>query len=123
MILQMFVVMFEVLKFEKIMIVVFVVWFDVLEVVLYWYFISKVKMYEGLIEFIEQVLFGFVNQIVVKELNGVLQVCMIVLMMFNFVVKNFGMMCVLIGEVLVGEDEWFIECVNQLFDWIEVIVK
>lgn len=49
----MFVVMFEVLKFEKIMIVVFVVWFDVLEVVLYWYFISKVKMYEGLIEFIE----------------------------------------------------------------------
>lgn len=37
---------------------------------------------------------------------------MIVLMMFNFVVKNFGMMCVLIGEVLVGEDEWFIECVN-----------
>ncbi|MDI9654415.1 TetR family transcriptional regulator, partial [Burkholderia cenocepacia] len=37
---------------------------DVSEAALYRHFTSKAKMYEGLIEFIEQALFGLVNQIV-----------------------------------------------------------
>src|SRR6266498_2262658 len=47
---------------------------DVSEAALYRHFASKAQMFEGLIEFIEQSLFGLVNKITAEEENGLKQV-------------------------------------------------
>ena len=43
---------------------------DVSEAALYRHFASKAQMFEGLIEFIEQTLFGLVNKITAEEKSG-----------------------------------------------------
>ncbi|AXF22050.1 nucleoid occlusion factor SlmA [Burkholderia pyrrocinia] len=123
MILQTLAAMLEAPKPEKITTAALAARLDVSEAALYRHFASKAKMYEGLIEFIEQALFGLVNQIVAKEPNGVLQARTIALTMLNFAAKNPGMTRVLTGEALVGEDERLTERVNQLLDRIEATVK
>ncbi|VWC39244.1 nucleoid occlusion factor SlmA [Burkholderia lata] len=123
MILQTLAAMLEAPKPEKITTAALASRLDVSEAALYRHFASKAKMYEGLIEFIEQALFGLVNQIVAKEPNGVLQARTIALTMLNFAAKNPGMTRVLTGEALVGEDERLTERVNQLLDRIEATVK
>ncbi len=123
MILQTLAAMLEAPKPEKITTAALAARLDVSEAALYRHFTSKAKMYEGLIEFIEQALFGLVNQIVAKEPNGVLQARTIALTMLNFAAKNPGMTRVLTGEALVGEDERLTERVNQLLDRIEATVK
>ena len=47
---------------------------DVSEAALYRHFASKAQMFEGLIEFIEQSLFGLINKIGAEETNGISQV-------------------------------------------------
>jgi len=47
---------------------------DVSEAALYRHFASKAQMFEGLIEFIEQTLFGLVNKIAAEEENGLKQI-------------------------------------------------
>ncbi|OXJ32943.1 nucleoid occlusion factor SlmA [Burkholderia sp. HI2714] len=123
MILQTLATMLEAPKPEKITTAALAARLDVSEAALYRHFASKAKMYEGLIEFIEQALFGLVNQIVAKEPNGVQQARTIALTMLNFAAKNPGMTRVLTGEALVGEDERLTERVNQLLDRIEATVK
>ncbi|UTV54700.1 nucleoid occlusion factor SlmA [Burkholderia arboris] len=122
-ILQTLATMLEAPKREKITTASLAARLDVSEAALYRHFPSKAKMYEGLIEFIEQSLFGLVNQIVEKEPNGVLQARTIALTMLSFAAKNPGMTRVLTGEALVGEDERLTERVNQLLDRIEATVK
>ncbi|CAJ0691638.1 Nucleoid occlusion factor SlmA [Ralstonia mannitolilytica] len=46
---------------------------DVSEAALYRHFASKAQMYEGLIEFIEQTVFGLINQITLREEHGLRQ--------------------------------------------------
>lgn len=123
MILQTLATMLEAPKPEKITTAALAARLDVSEAALYRHFTSKAKMYEGLIEFIEQALLGLVNQIVAKEPNGVQQARTIALTMLNFAAKNPGMTRVLTGEALVGEEERLTERVNQLLDRIEATVK
>ncbi|RQS68963.1 nucleoid occlusion factor SlmA [Burkholderia sp. Bp8963] len=122
-ILQALATMLEAPKPEKITTAALAARLDVSEAALYRHFASKAKMYEGLIEFIEETFFGLVNQIVAKEPNGVLQARAIALMMLNFATKNPGMTRVLTGEALVGEHERLAERVNQLLDRIEATLK
>jgi len=122
-ILQMLASMLEAPKSEKITTAALAARLDVSEAALYRHFASKAKMYEGLIEFIEQSFFGLVNQIVAKEPNGVLQARAIAMMMLNFDAKNPGMTRVLTGEALVGEHERLTERVNQMLDRIEATLK
>src|SRR5262249_23070462 len=113
-ILQALATMLEAPKPEKITTAALAARLDLSAAALYRHFASKAKMYEGLIEFIEQSLFGLVNQIVAKEPNGVLQARAIALTMLNFAAKNPGMTRVLTGEALVGEHERLTERVNQM---------
>ncbi|MBN3792794.1 nucleoid occlusion factor SlmA [Burkholderia sp. Ac-20353] len=122
-ILQALATMLEAPKPEKITTAALAARLDVSEAALYRHFSSKAKMYEGLIEFIEETFFGLVNQIVAKEPNGVLQARAIALMMLNFAAKNPGMTRVLTGEALVGEHERLTERVNQILDRIEATLK
>ena len=96
---------------------------SVSEAALYRHFASKAQMFEGLIEFIEQTIFGLINQITAKEEQGARQLQDIIRMLLSFADKNPGMTRVLIGEALVNEDERLQERINQLLDRIESSLK
>jgi TetR/AcrR family transcriptional regulator len=96
---------------------------DISEAALYRHFASKAQMFEGLIEFIEQTVFGLINKITQEEKSGVKQVEEIVAMLFNFAQKNRGMTRVLIGDALVNENERLQQRINQLMDRIEATLK
>ncbi|CAD6541393.1 nucleoid occlusion factor SlmA [Paraburkholderia metrosideri] len=122
-ILQTLAAMLEVPKTEKITTAALAARLGVSEAALYRHFASKAQMFEGLIEFIEQTLFGLINQIAGKESSGVLQARAIALMLLNFPAKNPGMTRVLTCEALVGEHERLTERVNQMLERVEASLK
>lgn len=122
-ILQTLAAMLEAPTSEKITTAALAARIGVSEAALYRHFASKAQMFEGLIEFIEQTLFGLINQIVANEPNGVLQARAIALTLLNFSAKNPGMTRVLTCEALVGEHERLTERVNQLLERVEASLK
>jgi len=96
---------------------------DVSEAALYRHFASKAQMFEGLIEFIEQALFGLVNKITAEEDDGLKQVQAILSSLLAFAEKNPGMTRVLVGDALVNEDERLQVRINQLHDRLEATLK
>jgi TetR/AcrR family transcriptional regulator len=110
-------------KGEKITTAALAARLDVSEAALYRHFASKAQMFEGLIEFIEQTVFGLTNKIVAEEENGAAQLRGIVAMLLGFAEKNPGMTRVLIGDALVNEDERLQARINQLHDRLEATLK
>jgi TetR/AcrR family transcriptional regulator len=96
---------------------------DVSEAALYRHFASKAQMFEGLIEFIEQALFGLVNKITAEEEDGLKQIQAILSSLLAFAEKNPGMTRVLVGDALVNEDERLQVRINQLHDRLEATLK
>jgi TetR/AcrR family transcriptional regulator len=96
---------------------------DVSEAALYRHFASKAQMFEGLISFIEQSLFGLINKITTEETDGMTQVRRIVTIMLLFAEKNPGMTRVLTGDALVNEDNRLQLRINQMFDRLESTIK
>ncbi len=115
--------MLEAPKGDKITTAALAARLGVSEAALYRQFASKAQMYEALIEFIEGTFFGLINQIAVKEPDGVLQARAIGMMLLNFAAKNPGMTRVLTGEALVGEHERLAARVNQMLERVEASVK
>lgn len=93
------------------------------EAALYRHFASKAQMFEGLIEFIEQTLFGLINKITAEERSGVKQIETVLPLLLGFAQKNPGMTRVLIGEALVNEDDRLQARINQLHDRLEATLK
>ncbi|WP_018078145.1 nucleoid occlusion factor SlmA [Thiobacillus denitrificans] len=93
------------------------------EAALYRHFSSKAQMYEGLIEFIEQTLFGLIARITADTPSPSAQIRAILGMLLNFAAKNPGMTRVLIGEALVHENERLQKRINQLHDRIEAQLR
>jgi TetR/AcrR family transcriptional regulator len=93
------------------------------EAALYRHFASKAQMFEGLIGFIEQTIFGLINQINQKEELGIAQVKGMVQMLLVFAEKNPGMVRVLLGDALLQEDERLQERINQVLDRVETSLK
>lgn len=122
-ILQTLAAMLEDPKGEKITTAALAARLDVSEAALYRHFASKAQMFEGLIEFIETTIFGLINEISVKETSGVKQVRSMIVMLLDFAQTNRGMTRVLIGDVLVNENERLQERMNQLFERIESSLK
>jgi len=96
---------------------------DVSEAALYRHFANKAQMFEGLIVFIEETIFGLINKISSEETDGQKQLQRILSMLLVFAEKNPGMTRVLIGDALVNEDEKLQVRINQLTDRIEVTLK
>ena len=96
---------------------------EVSEAALYRHFASKAQMYEGLIEFIEQTLFGFINRINTEEQKGLSQIRAMAQLLLAFAEKNPGMTRVLTGEALVNENARLQARVNQLLDRVEASLK
>ena len=93
------------------------------EAALYRHFASKAQMFEGLIEFIENSLFGLINKITSEEKDALRQIEAIVAMLLAFAQKNRGMTRVLIGDALVHENERLQARINQLHDRVEATLK
>ncbi len=115
--------MLESPKREKITTAALAAKLDVSEAALYRHFAGKAQMFEGLIEFIEQSLFGLVNKITSEEQEGLKQVRRLLTVMLLFAEKNPGMTRVLIGDALVNEDDRLQVRINQLFDRVESTLK
>ena len=122
-ILQTIAGMLEQPKGEKITTAILAAKLDLSEAALYRHFASKAQMFEGLIEFIEQTVFGLANKITAEETSGLKQTESIVAMLLGFAQKNRGMTRVLIGDALVNEDARLQLRINQLFDRIETTLK
>lgn len=122
-ILQTLAAMLEHPRGEKITTAALAARLSVSEAALYRHFASKAQMFEGLIAFIEQTVFGLINQITTNEEHGVRQAQAIVRMLLSFAEKNPGMTRVLTGEALVGEHERLQERINQMVDRIEASLR
>ncbi|ADE10976.1 nucleoid occlusion factor SlmA [Sideroxydans lithotrophicus] len=122
-ILQTVAEMLEQPKGEKITTAALAARLDLSEAALYRHFASKAQMFEGLIEFIEQTVFGLVNKITSEEQDGLKQAEGILALLLGFAQKNRGMTRVLIGDALVNEDERLQQRINQLLDRIESTLK
>jgi TetR/AcrR family transcriptional regulator len=115
--------MLEQPKGEKITTAALAAKLDISEAALYRHFASKAQMYEGLIEFIEQTVFGLANKITTEEASGLKQAESLIAMLLGFAQKNRGMTRVLIGDALVNEDERLQARINQFLDRIEATLK
>ncbi|MDO8412464.1 MAG: nucleoid occlusion factor SlmA [Gallionellaceae bacterium] len=122
-ILQTVAEMLEQPKGEKITTAALAARLDISEAALYRHFASKAQMFEGLIEFIEQTIFGLINKISTEESSGLKQTENIIAMLLGFSQKNRGMTRVLIGDALVNEDARLQQRINQLFDRLETTLK
>lgn len=122
-ILQTLAGMLETPQAEKITTAALAARVEVSEAALYRHFASKAQMYEGLIEFIEQTLFGLINRIAAEEAQGLQQAKAMAQLLLGFAEKNRGMTRVLTGEALVNENERLQARVNQLLDRVEASLK
>jgi TetR/AcrR family transcriptional regulator len=96
---------------------------DVSEAALYRHFASKAQMFEGLIAFTEETIFGLVTKISSEHRSGLAQTEAILSMLLGFARKNQGMTRVLIGDALVNENERLQLRINQLHDRLEATLK
>jgi TetR/AcrR family transcriptional regulator len=96
---------------------------DVSEAALYRHFASKAQMFEGLIAFTEETIFGLVTKISGEHTSGLAQTEAILSMLLGFAKKNQGMTRVLIGDALVNENERLQLRINQLHDRLEATLK
>ncbi len=115
--------MLEQPKGEKITTAALAAKLEISEAALYRHFASKAQMFEGLIEFIEQTVFGLINKITTEESSGIKQVESVMALLLGFAQKNRGMTRVLIGDALVNEDERLQQRINQFVDRIETTLK
>jgi TetR/AcrR family transcriptional regulator len=122
-ILQTVAEMLEQPKGEKITTAALAARLELSEAALYRHFASKAQMFEGLIEFIEQTVFGLVNKIATEEQDGLKQTEGILALLLGFAQKNRGMTRVLIGDALVNEDGRLQLRINQFLDRIESTIK
>lgn len=122
-ILQTLAEMLETPKGEKITTAALAARLDCSEAALYRHFASKAQMFEGLIEFIEQSLFGVINQITSEQNQGLRQVELVLGLLMRFAQKNRGMTRVLIGDALVHENERLQTRINALLDKVEAALK
>ena len=122
-ILQVLARMLENPKGEKVTTAALAKELDVSEAALYRHFASKAQMFEGLIAFIEETLFGLVNKITANEDDGLKQIQAIVSALLGFAETNPGMTRVLVGDALVNEDERLQVRINQLHDRLEATLK
>lgn len=93
------------------------------EAALYRHFPSKAKMFEGLIEFIEEILFTRISRIIVDEFTALDRCKGILALLLGFCEKNPGLTRILTGDALAGETERLRLRMIQLFERLETQIK
>lgn len=93
------------------------------EAALYRHFPSKAKMFEGLIEFIEDSIFSLINRILKEEESSLKRCEKILSLLLGFSERNPGLTRILCGDVLTGETERLRLRVSQFFERLETQIK
>ena len=93
------------------------------EAALYRHFPSKARMFEGLIEFIEESLMSRINRILDEEKDTLSRIRMVLQLVLAFAEKNPGLSRILSGHALMFENERLRERINQLFERIETSLR
>ncbi len=93
------------------------------EAALYRHFASKAKMFEALIDFAEESVFGLINTILSQEKDVVIRCEKIVQLLLGFTERNPGITRILLGDALVGENERLRIRVTQFFERLETQFK
>lgn len=93
------------------------------EAALYRHFPSKARMFEGLIEFIEETLFSRINKIINEEKDTATRCQLILHLILGFAEKNPGITRILNGDALMGEQDRLRDRIAQLFERLETQLK
>ncbi len=93
------------------------------EAALYRHFASKAKMFEALIDFAEESVFGLITTILTQEKNVVVRCEKIMQLLLGFSERNPGITRILLGDALVGENEKLRVRVMQFFERLETQFK
>ncbi len=93
------------------------------EAALYRHFPSKAKMFDGLIEFIEDTVFSRINMIMGEESNTEIRCEKTLLLLLTFTERNPGITRILTGDPLAGETDRLRTPVAQFFDRVELQLK
>ena len=93
------------------------------EAALYRHFPSKAKMFEGLIEFIEESIFGLINRILNEEESAFKRCENILSLLLGFAERNPGLTRILSGDALTGETERLRLRVSQFYERLETQIK
>lgn len=93
------------------------------EAALYRHFPSKSKMFEGLIEFIEETIFSRITLILSEEETALKRCESILFLLLTFAERNPGITRLLTGDALTGETERLRIRVAQFFERIETQLR
>ena len=93
------------------------------EAALYRHFPSKARMFEGLIEFIENTLFSRINRILAEEISTQDKCGKVLYLLLTFTERNPGITRILTGDALAGETGRLRERVAQLYDRLETQLR
>ena len=93
------------------------------EAALYRHFPSKSKMFEGLIEFIEETIFSRVSLIVTEEQTALTRCEKILGLLLAFAERNPGISRILTGDALTGETERLRTRITQFYDRLETQLR
>lgn len=93
------------------------------EAALYRHFPSKSKMFEGLIEFIEETIFSRITLILAEEKSTLKRCEKILVLVLTFAERNPGLTRLLTGDALTGETERLRTRIEQFFDRVETQLK
>lgn len=93
------------------------------EAALYRHFPSKSKMFEGLIEFIEETLFSQISVIISNEVKALDRCEKVLYLLLAFSERNPGITRLLTGDALTGETERLRNRISQLFNRLETQLR
>jgi TetR/AcrR family transcriptional regulator len=93
------------------------------EAALYRHFPSKAKMFDALIEFIENALFSRISQILTEASSAEIRCEKVLRLVLTFCERNPGITRILTGDPLAGETDRLRQRVTQLFDRIETQLR
>lgn len=93
------------------------------EAALYRHFPSKSKMFEGLIEFIEETVFSRISLIITEEHQGIVRCEKMLSLLLAFAERNPGITRIMTGDALAGETDRLRVRMAQFFDRLEVQLK
>jgi len=95
----------------------------VTEAALYRHFPSKGKMFEGLLEFIEESIFTRITKINKDVEGGVDRLQRILIFVLAFAEKNPGLSCLMAGGALAGEKPKLRQRSSQIFERLETEIR
>lgn len=93
------------------------------EAALYRHFPSKARMFEGLIEFIEETLFPRINLILDEEKDTMQRLRLVLQLILTFAERNPGLTRILSGHALMFENARLRDRINQLFERLEMQIR